>query len=501
MLKTTPQGHRRKRRKRDPRNQFIDVEAEVDDEDEEEIEEEDDLIADEPHPDDLLDLPTGADRDDRRHRELDRQRELEASMDAEKQAAAYKERYGRRAAATTDSGLTPQRLLLPSVDDPTIWAVKCKQGKEREIIQAIMKRFQDRIKSRSPLKVCSAFERANSMPGYIYVEARKQADVTEACEGIPFCFAHSPMLLIPINEMPDLLRVTKTKTLEPGMYVRMKRPLLYANDLAEVQGVESNGLEVTVRIVPRLDYGANEDINAPANAQKRNRFGKPIGLAGPRPPQRLFNENEAKKRHMKYLNAQHTLGKRRWQYKGEVYEDGFLYKEVSITHLQTENVNPTLEEVSKFASGGEDGTENLDLAALAATLKASTVGAEYLPGDVVEIYQGEQAGVIGKAESVRADILSIKVTEGELKGQTIEAPAKTLRKLFREGDHVKVIGGSSNRDEVGMVLRVKGDRVTLVTDAQNTEVQVFSKDLRIETATTTTVGISKYDMGELVQVE
>ncbi|KAK5004761.1 hypothetical protein LTR28_008502, partial [Elasticomyces elasticus] len=95
----THKGRPRKRRKRDPRAQFLDVEAEVDEGEEEDAEEDDDLPGEEMHPDDLADLPAGAERDDRKHRELDRQRDLAASLDAEKQAAALKERYGRNRAA------------------------------------------------------------------------------------------------------------------------------------------------------------------------------------------------------------------------------------------------------------------------------------------------------------------------------------------------------------------------------------------------------------------
>ena len=79
----------RKRRGEDQRNAFLDIEAEVEKDEEAEDEDEDGpadgFIAD-MHPDDFDALPPGAERDDRRHRELDRQREMEASMDAEKQA-------------------------------------------------------------------------------------------------------------------------------------------------------------------------------------------------------------------------------------------------------------------------------------------------------------------------------------------------------------------------------------------------------------------------------
>ncbi|KAI9703406.1 MAG: transcription elongation factor spt5 [Bogoriella megaspora] len=497
-------GHRRKRRKRDPRNQFIDVEAEVDDEDED-VDEDDegeavgDFLAD-THPDDLNDLPPGADKDDRRHRELDRQRELQASLDAEKQAALLKERYGRNKGPATDAAIMPQRLLLPSVDDPTIWGVRCKPGKEREIVFSIMKRIEDRANTREPLAITSAFERGGTMAGYVYVEARKQADVMSATDGVSFCFPRSKMVLIPIGEMPDLLRVTKSKQLEPGNYVRIKRGK-YQGDLAQVEDVETNGLEVSVRLVPRLDYGQNEDTaNTSPEKRKRPGFGGGNPAAN-RPPPRLFNEQEAKKKHGKHLIPVVHLGRKQFTYLNDTYIDGFLIKDMKLQHLTTEDVNPTLEEVTRFAAQADDGVENLDLTALAASLKANGVAAEYLPGDMVEVYQGEQRGVIGKAISVHGDIVKLTVSEGELQGQVIEAPVKGLRKKFTEGDHVKVVGQSKYHDEVGMIVKIRDDRVTLLTDANNQEITVFSKDLREATDAGGPIGTSKYELYDLVQLD
>lgn len=421
-------------------------------------------------------------------------------MDAEKQAAALREKYGRNRAAAVDSVVVPQRLLLPSVDDPTIWAVRVKPGKEREVVFAIQKRIEDRMNSREPIAIISAFERGGTMSGYVYVEARKQADAMTALDGISNAYPRTKMLLISIPEMPDLLRTTKSKSLEPGMYVRIKRGT-YAGDLGMVEDVETNGLEVAVRLVPRLNYGLNEDVNAP-NTEKRKRPGGVSGnLAGPRPPQRLFSEAEAKKKHSKFLQQMSSMGRKHFQYLNETYIDGFLIKDFKIQALQTEDVNPTLDEVTKFAANAEDGSENIDLSQLAATLRASAAVSNYLPGDMVEVFQGEQQGVCGKAVSVRGDIVRIKVTEGPLKGQTIDAPTKTLRKMFREGDHVKVIGGSKYHDEVGMVVRVKDDRVTLLTDSNNQEITVFSKDLREASDSGGIIGASKYDLYDLVQLE
>jgi len=499
----------RKRRKRGL-NQFFEEEAEVDEDDDELEADEDDIgpeFIQDTHPDD--ELPPEADHDDRRHRELDRQRQLEASMDAEKQAAAYKERYGRRTtAALSSSSFVPQNLLMPDVNDPSIWGVKCRPGKEREIIYKIMKKFEDSARSRNPMRIVSAFERGDGpMAGYIFVEAKRKADVDDALANIPDVFPRTKMNLVPVKEMPDLLRVTKAKELEIGGYVRIKRGL-YQGDLGMIQDVESNGLTVTVRLVPRLTYGLDEDQARPATGNtladtKRKRIHGPVNNYANRPPQRLFNENEAKKRHDRFLQQNRGLTGRSFTYKGDEYEDGFLIKDFKLQHLITENVNPRLDEITKLTKTAADGSELLDLETLAHSLRNTTAEGSYMPGDEVEVYEGEQRGIVGKTEGVNGNIVSIMVSEGELAGQIVEVPVKGLRKRFREGDNVKIIGGSKYRDEVGMVLRIKDDRVTVLTNTTNEEITVFSKDLREATDAVGGggTGSSKFDVQELVQVE
>jgi transcription elongation factor SPT5 len=420
-------------------------------------------------------------------------------LDAEKQAQLLKERYGRNRAAATDAVIVPKRLLLPSVDDPSIWGVRCKAGKEREVVFSIQKRIEDRPPgSRNPIKIISAFERGGAMSGYIYVEARRQADVMNALQDMSNVYPRTKMILVPVKEMPDLLRVQKSEELNPGGWVRIKRGK-YMNDLAQIEEVETNGLAVTVRLVPRLDYGMNEDSGAPVMDPKRKRPGANPAVA--RPPQRLFSEAEAKKKHSKYLTATAGLGAKSWNYLGETYIDGFLIKDMKVQHLITKNVNPRLEEVTMFARDSENGTSNLDLASLAETLKNSTAEESYLPGDPVEVFKGEQQGLAGRTSSTRGDIVTILVTEGELAGQTIEAPVKTLRKRFREGDHVKVIGGSRYQDELGMVVQVRDDTVTLLSDMSMQEITVFSKDLRLSAETGVDGKLGMFDVHDLVQLE
>lgn len=440
--------------------------------------------------------------DDRRHRELDRRRDMESSMDAEKQAEILRQRYGNRRSARGfgDATVVPKRLLLPSVDDPSIWAVRCKEGKEREVVFAIMKRIEERAGTKDELSITAAFERGGTesvMKGFIYVEAQRQTDILKALDSMMNVYPHSKMILVEIKDMPELLRVTKTPSLEPGAWVRLKRPAKHSGDLAQVLDVTENGLEARVRFIPRLDYGMRDDALAAVTGDGKRK--RPFGMAGPRPPQRLFSEIEARKRHPRQVQGNPSTNT--WSYMGDDFENGFQVRDVKIQQLVVNDVNPSLEEVTRFASGAEDGTENLDLKALAASLKDSNTLVTYLPGDIIEVYSGEQRGVVGKAMGVQGDIVTMSVTEGDLAGQTIEVPIKGLRKRFRVGDHVKVIGGSRFRDEVGMVVKISEDRVTLLTDQTNTEVTVFSKDLREASDIGGQGSLGQFSLHDLVQLD
>ncbi|KAI0473507.1 hypothetical protein GGR56DRAFT_695831 [Xylariaceae sp. FL0804] len=499
------QGHRRKRR-RNRHNAFFDIEAEVDEdeeaEDEEELAEENEGFIEQEEPGDLADASRLD--DDRRHRELDRKRDAETHEDLEQQAASFQRKYGNRrpVRGMGESGIVPQRLLLPGVDDPSIWGVRCKEGKEREVVFSIIKRIEERKYTKEELGITAAFERGgpNSvMKGLIYVEALRHTDILQALDGMLNVYPRSNknnkgLLLVDIKEMPDLLRVQKTPTLEPGAWVRLRRPVRYAGDLAQVLDITENGLDARVRFIPRLDYGLRDDVLSTSADGKRKR-----PVAGPRPPQKLFSEVEARKRHPRNLTGNPQANN--WSYNGDEFEKGFQVKDIKIQHLVVKDVTPTLEEVTKFTSGGEDGVENIDLKSLAANLKDSSVNVTYLQGDVVEVYEGEQKGVIGRATNVQSDIVTLEVTEGDLAGQTIDVPTKGLRKRFRLGDHVKVIGGSRYREELGMVVKISEDRVTLLTDQTNTEITVFSKDLREASDVGGQGSLGQYALLDLVQLD
>ena len=175
-----------------------------------------------------------------------------------------------------------------------------------------------------------------------------------------------------------------------------------------------------------------------------------------------------------------SLGRRGrvFTYLGDDYEDGYLVKDFRISALRIKDVNPTLEEITKFASG-TDEADGIDLSSLAAGIKAASKSSTFEAGDVVEVFEGEQAGVHGNVESVTNDIATIISSYSGLKGQRLEVPVRSLRKRFKSGDHVKVVNGRY-KDDTGMVVRVVDDQVTILSDMSMKEVYTWKTMLMID---------------------
>lgn len=57
---------------------------------------------------------------------MDRQRLNEAELSNEEMARILKERYSRNDRIVEDMGQVPQRMLMPSVNDPNLWQIKVK---------------------------------------------------------------------------------------------------------------------------------------------------------------------------------------------------------------------------------------------------------------------------------------------------------------------------------------------------------------------------------------
>lgn len=421
---------------------------------------------------------------------MDRRREAIVEEDAEKLASEYREKYGRSTASKYrgETGNVPQRLLLPSVQDPNIWGVRCKPGKEKELVRLILKKKLNLQHTSNPLEIFSAFQRDGFM-GYIYIEARKVTAVDHALKGFANVYTQSK-ILVPIKEYTDLLRVNKSKEQEltPGTYVRIKRGK-YQGDLAIVENLSENGLEARLKVIPRLDYGKFASLNRSFDGKRRPN----ANSAKNRPPPRLFSELDAIQHDQGNLIKR---GPKTFIYQNETYENGFLLKDYKLTYLNTENIIPALDELQRFSGASEEG---IDLTALSQTLKQDRNNVSFQNGDHVEVFTGEQAGVQGRVIGTQGDIVTVKATTGPLKNRKFDAPASNLRKKFSVGEHVRVASGNY-AGEVGMVVNVEKDNVTIISDSSKNEITIFSRDLQGAADGDATGANEDFELLSLVQI-
>ncbi|TCD60658.1 transcription elongation factor spt5 [Steccherinum ochraceum] len=485
------------RHKRPAVNRFLDVEAEVDEDEEEDDDDEeygkDEFIADIPgegDDDDVARRAADHARLDRRERELNDQ-------DLAKIAADVSERYRRTAVRYSgDMNEIPQRLLMPSVHDANLWQVRVRPGKERDLVFSLMRKAIDLEFSARPLQILSAFQR-DTLPGMIYVEARSAKQVSDACQGLVGIYPSRGIILVPIEEMASLLQIKKQDlTVTPNSWVRIRRGK-YQGDLAQVMDVTENGEEVGLKFIPRIDLNPRDENSV--DGKKRKKIGAGLSSFSMRPPQRFFNYEEVAK-----VYGRKTVAKRNQVYvfQNDTYKDGFIEKDFKITALQLDNVNPTLDEITQFTRG-QDGTENeasVDLSIIAEASRKAAISV-LQPGDHVEVFEGEQSGVHGTVHSIEQDVVTILPVGVEFDGQRVQIPARSVRKRFKPGDHVKVMTGQ-NADETGLVVSVVDNVVTFLSDMSLQEVSVFSKDLReaAEVGTGTNI-VGNYELHDLVQLD
>jgi len=307
------------------------------------------------------------------------------------------------------------------------------------------------------LQIHSAFFR-DSLAGSIFLEAQSAGQVTQAIHGIMGVFMGTPPALVPIEEMAPLLKIKKKDVqLSHGMWVRFKRGK-HTGDLAQVVDVDqiTSGI-AGIKFLPRIDLTPKE--------KRRDRLtGKSLG-ASVRPPARPFQIDEIRKIYGRGA-AKQGAGAGAVIFDNDEYINGFCFKDFKVNFLQTEDIKPTLEEISLFTADEDDS--KLDLSAIMDANKMTTASG-LVPGDRVEVHEGEQTGLYGSVETVTSEIVAIKAEGGDVHGQTIEVPSRSVRKRFEVGEHVTVINGK-NTETSGMVVEVQGDVITLMSDQGEREV-------------------------------
>lgn len=410
---------------------------------------------------------------------------------AQEIARELKERYRRnRTAYDGSANFTDRKANMPGPTDPKLWQVRCKSGSERNIINTIFMKLIGAREREEDVDVFSAFQR-DSLPGMIFIEAFRAQHVQVALQGIANIYLNqntaqrqgtgpNPIQLVENRDMVALLTMKKKTTdVKVGMWVRIKRGK-YTGDLAKVKEIMGDGLSVAVDLVPRIDY------NPDRTTSKKKKTGAAAVLN--RPPQRLFAPEDVAE-----IYGRGSVSRRQGRhfFMNEEYIDGLLDKEYPITSLQVDDVKPSLAEISKFHSDNPTDMEQ-DLKSIA-DQATETMGTTILPGDQVEATEGELKGLSGTVDSVSKDIVTVKIPQIELGGaeEIVEMPLRGVRKVFKAGDHVKVMQGR-NLGDSGLVLSVDGNLVNFYSDLGKREVHAFARDLRVAAE----VGASNNKVGE-----
>ncbi|OLY81036.1 Transcription elongation factor spt5 [Smittium mucronatum] len=444
-------------------------------------------------------------RSHRRYSDLPRDREEE---DVEEIAARLKSRYenyGSKKSFVSTAEHIPKQFLLPGVQDPHLFMIRCAMGKERDVVFQLMRRCVEKVEAGQRNTILSAYCR-NGLPGYVYLEANSHADAQASLERTAGII-NTKLLLVPIDQMVDVIRVKKKDvTIQPGAWVRVKRGK-YAGDLAQVLAIIDSTDSAELKLVPRIEY--DEIVNE--NGKKKKSLNSQGQIA--RAPQKLFDPREAERIDMNKPVI--PRGSEIFHWGGEIFNKGYLEKEFKLVSLQTEKVNPTLEEITTF-SGGD--SEALVEAAVAAAAASSLVdsndknGNEVLDvviGDNVEVIEGDLVGVSGTVTGIENDgILRVRLSMDKLlsnnqknRGNTVMSfRSRQLKKLFREGDHVKVLRG--NHDGVtGTVVSVDGIIVTLVSDLSLSEIKVFARDICQSEDVSKSTESGEFAENELVSID
>ncbi|KAK3597633.1 hypothetical protein CHS0354_030186 [Potamilus streckersoni] len=160
-----------------------------------------------------------------------------------------------------------------------------------------------------------------------------------------------------------------------------------------------------------------------------------------------------------------------------------------------EGVKPTLAELERF----EDQPEGVGME-LVPEKSAGEITHNFVPGDVVEVCEGELIHLQGRVISIDANKITMMPKHEDLT-DPLEFPAHELKKHFKMGDHVKVLAGRYEGD-TGLIVRVEENMVVLFSDLTMHELKVLPKDLQLCTDMATGVdSLGQFQFGDLVHLD
>ena len=377
-------------------------------------------------------------------------KEFEEKWNPEAEEERLRQLYGRAQqrdflGSREDVGAAAETLahvLQPHASDPKLWLVKCRPGKERAAVAALMRGLNI---LGDPMGVYSVIGR-DSLKGYIYVEAHKVNEVMNAVQKtrtnhMIFASPINKPVMVPLSEMADVLSAglatgTIKGTIDPstlhvGAWVRVRRGK-YSGDLAQIIEVDQEntgeGMDyiVRVKLLPRLSYRG---------------MGGGGGNKKDRPSARPFDPQEASQ----YGSV--TKARGFWIFNAEAYKDGFLFKDVRVSSLSLGDVAPRPDELESFGALSISGHHTKDSVADATLIKLAK-------GENVLVVRGEfqhMTGVVDAAPD--GDMVSVRLDDSSAFKDPVLVRVKHLTRRLAVGDTVKVIAGE-HVGRSGMIVSV-----------------------------------------------
>ncbi|XP_072045475.1 transcription elongation factor SPT5-like [Amphiura filiformis] len=477
----------RRAKKRPRLGGFILDEADVDEEDDEDEEDEDKW---EEGAKELINDLTSKDQDESQRHGARRLEQLLRSEKEDEIEAYYKRKYAETSSSRyADEDELPdaitQQGLLPGVKDPNLWMVRCQIGEEKATAIGLMRKFIAFQYQDEPLQIKSVVA-VEGLKGYIYIEAFKQTHLKQAIQGVSnLRLGQWNQKMVPIKEMTDVLKVVKeVTTLKNNSWVRLKRGV-FKDDLAQVDYYDPSNNQVTLKMIPRIDYSRMRGIQRTAlsAAEKRKKR---------QPAQKLFDPDA-----IKAIGGDITRDGDYSIFEGNRYSSkGFMYKTFAMSAILAEGIKPTLAELEKF----EDKPEGIDVNLIAETKSSQEQSHSFATGDSVEVIEGELIHLQGKVVTVDGNTISVMPKHEDLK-DILEFPAHELRKHFKIGDHIKVIAGRYEGD-TGLVVRVEDNMAIVFSDLTMHEMKVLPKDLQLCREMSSGVdSMGQYQLLDMVQLD
>ena len=320
------------------------------------------------------------------------------------------------------------------------------------------------------------------------------------------------MQLLPITQMVSAVKFTDdVPTIRVGQWVRVKSGV-YRGDVGQVYQLTDQNTNVTVKLVPRVDYNSiAEQIRTGA---KRRR--PPVYSAADRPQANLFSEAELREKcgseavksllstqkHPRDHKMYHFLGTQRFRH-------GFTYKDTKFTGLYIDNIQPTADELDRFQSRIRDDELEFDASDdIEAVQSTNTTNGRsaattlFAIGDHVIVGSGAMKNITGRITSLNKQHVTIQPDTNQPIAMPLDLMLKEIRKFFRLGDHVKVVGGVY-KDETGMVTQVlvASDQLSVYSDTGLREIVVGTQDV-IESSEVSSgrESLGNFQMYDMVQL-